>query len=240
VGANAAGCGGSATIPNNHFGWGRVDALAAYNLEPSLNQTITFPAIAGKTLGDADFMVDATASSGLAVSYAASGGCTVSGNIVHITGVGPCTVTASQAGLDSYDIAASAPKPWYPADNVAQTFATIYPYTGFFQPVDNGKLNVAQAGSSIPVKFNLGVDHGLAILAPGWPKSNPISCTTAIGSDPVEETVTAGQSSLAYDPLAQQYIYVWKTEKAWAGTCRQLQVKLADDTLHTAAFQFRK
>ena len=43
---NSAGCGGIATVPNNHFGWGRVDALAAYNLEPSLNQTITFPAIA--------------------------------------------------------------------------------------------------------------------------------------------------------------------------------------------------
>jgi subtilisin family serine protease len=39
---NSAGCGGIASIPNNHFGWGRVNVLAAYNLEASLYQTITF------------------------------------------------------------------------------------------------------------------------------------------------------------------------------------------------------
>lgn len=34
VGTNAAGCGGIGSIPNNHFGWGRLDVPAAYNLEP--------------------------------------------------------------------------------------------------------------------------------------------------------------------------------------------------------------
>ena len=120
---NSSGCGGIGSVPNNHFGWGRVDALAAYNLEPSLNQSITFDAISDKTYGDADFDVSATASSGLAVSFSASGNCTISGNTVHITGAGACTVTASQAGLDVYGIATTAPKPWYPAPNVSQTFS---------------------------------------------------------------------------------------------------------------------
>jgi serine protease AprX len=120
---NSAGCGGIASIPNNHFGWGRVDALAAYNLEPSLNQAITFSALSNKTYGDPDFSVSASASSGLTVSFNASGNCTVSGNTVHIAGAGSCTVTASQAGLDAYSIAANAPKPWYPAPNVSQTFS---------------------------------------------------------------------------------------------------------------------
>jgi serine protease AprX len=120
---NASGCGGISSVPNNHFGWGRVDALAAYNLEPSLNQTITFDAISDKTYGDADFNVSASASSGLAVSFSASGNCSATGNTVHITGAGACTVTASQAGLDVYGIATSAPKPWYPAPNVSRTFS---------------------------------------------------------------------------------------------------------------------
>ena len=120
---NASGCGGIGSVPNNHFGWGRVDALAAYNLEPSLNQSITFDALAAKTYGDADFDVSAMASSGLAVSFSASGNCSVTGNTVHITSAGACTVTASQAGLDIYGIATSAPKPWYPAPNVSQTFS---------------------------------------------------------------------------------------------------------------------
>lgn len=34
-------------------------------------------------------------------------------------------------------------------------------------------------------------------------------------------------------------IYVWKSDKAWAKSCRQLQVLLADGSLHTALFSFR-
>ena len=62
------------------------------------DQTITFGAPADKTFGDADFTVSATASSGLPVSFAASGKCSVSGATVHLTGAGSCTVTASQGG----------------------------------------------------------------------------------------------------------------------------------------------
>jgi serine protease AprX len=120
---NSSGCGGISSVPNNHFGWGRVDSLAAYNLEPSLYQSVTFNALDDKIYGDPDFNVSATASSGLAVSFSASGNCTVSGFTVHITGAGSCTVTASQPGLDAYGIAANAPKPWYPASNVSQTFS---------------------------------------------------------------------------------------------------------------------
>jgi serine protease AprX len=240
VASNPNGCGGIASRPNNHFGWGRVDALAAYNLEPSLNQSITFAPPAQKTLGDADFALGATASSGLDVSYAASGSCTVAGATVHITGVGPCTITASQVGIDVYGIEATAPKPWYPADDVSRTFTVVYPYAGFFAPVNNDKLNTAQAGSAIPVKFSLGVDQGLAILAAGSPTSISMSCLTSQTTDPIEATATAGQSSLQYDPITAEYIYVWKTDKSWAGTCRRLDVTLADGTVHSATFQFRK
>jgi hypothetical protein len=33
---------------------------------------------------------------------------------------------------------------------------------------------------------------------------------------------------------------VWKSDKSWAGTCRQLQVKLADGSLHVANFNFTR
>ena len=36
-----------------------------------------------------------------------------------------------------------------------------------------------------------------------------------------------------------QYVYVWKTDKAWSGTCRQLVVKLSDNTEHRANFRFK-
>ena len=86
-----------------------------------VDQTITFAALANKTFGDPDFAVNATASSGLPVSFAASGNCTVAGNTVHITGAGSCTITASQAGDSNYNAATSVPQSF----SIAKTNQTI-------------------------------------------------------------------------------------------------------------------
>lgn len=116
----------------------------------------------------------------------------------------------------------------------------IYSFTGFFQPVDNLPVfNVVNAGRAIPVKFSLGGDQGLNIFEAGYPKSQQIACDSTALVDGIEETVTAGSSSLSYDPSTDQYTYVWKTAKAWAGTCRQLVVKLNDGTFHRANFKFK-
>jgi hypothetical protein len=72
------------------------------------DQSISFAVIADKAFGDPDFMINATATSGLAVSYSASGQCTVTGSgigTVHITAPGSCTITASQAGDANYNAA---------------------------------------------------------------------------------------------------------------------------------------
>jgi hypothetical protein len=116
----AWGCGagadfGQCSVPS---GLSRVTAVAAgiihsLALAELTNQTITFGALANKTWGDSDFSVSATASSGLAVSFAASGNCTVSGATVRLTSVGSCTITASQAGNANYN----------PALDVSRTFA---------------------------------------------------------------------------------------------------------------------
>jgi hypothetical protein len=60
------------------------------------DQTITFGALANKSVGDPDFSLNATATSGLPVNFSASGECTSTGNTVHITNAGSCTITASQ------------------------------------------------------------------------------------------------------------------------------------------------
>jgi hypothetical protein len=35
------------------------------------------------------------------------------------------------------------------------------------------------------------------------------------------------------------YSYTWKTLAAWAGTCRQITVKLTDGREHRALFKFK-
>jgi Leucine-rich repeat (LRR) protein len=64
------------------------------------NQTITFEPLEHKALGNPDFELTATASSGLAVSYTSSDltVATIDGNTVTIIGLGTTTITASQEG----------------------------------------------------------------------------------------------------------------------------------------------
>lgn len=113
-------------------------------------------------------------------------------------------------------------------------------FTGFFQPVDNlPVLNSVKAGSAIPVKFGLGGNQGLSIFAAGYPLSRQINCDSNTPTDAIEATVTAGGSSLSYDPLTDTYTYVWKSQKSWAGTCRQLVVTYIDGTVRMANFQFK-
>ena len=101
-------------------------------------------------------------------------------------------------------------------------------------------VNVVSAGRGVPVKFSLGGNYGLAILAPGYPQSQPVSCTSSDPVNAIEETLTAGSSSLQFDASSNTYTYVWKTEKSWANTCRTLIVRLTNGTDHTATFKFVK
>ncbi len=120
------------------------------------------------------------------------------------------------------------------------TVTVLYNFTGFFSPVDNLPiLNTVNAGRAIPVKFSLSGNKGLAIFAANSPYSSPINCDGSAAQSEVEETLTAGGSSLSYNAASDQYHYVWKTENSWAGTCRQLVVKLNDGSEHRANFKFR-
>lgn len=120
------------------------------------------------------------------------------------------------------------------------TVTVLYDFTGFFAPVENlPTLNVVNAGRGIPVKFSLSGNKGLNIFAANSPSSVAINCDGSAPQSDVQETVTAGGSSLSYSSGSDQYVYTWKTESSWAGTCRQLTVKLNDGTEHKANFKFR-
>lgn len=85
------------------------------------SQTIDFGPLANKAFGDPDFPVSATATSGLPVGFSASGACTVSGAIVHITGGGSCTITASQGGDADYEPAPDVPRTF----SIGQAMLTV-------------------------------------------------------------------------------------------------------------------
>lgn len=120
------------------------------------------------------------------------------------------------------------------------SYTVVYRWSGFAQPVDNlPTVNSVKAGSAVPVKFSLGGNYGLNIFAAGYPKVQVVACSGGVPTDEVEQTVTAGASGLSYDAASGQYKYTWKTDKSWAGSCRQLVLKLADGSEHIAGFKFK-
>jgi uncharacterized repeat protein (TIGR01451 family) len=113
-----------------------------------------------------------------------------------------------------------------------------YNFAGFFSPVANAPtLNAVNAGRAVPVKFSLSGNKGLNIFAANNPYTVSLNCGTNDPGVDVTETLTAGGSTLTFS--GDQYVYVWKTESSWAGTCRQLVITLNDGTVHTANFKFK-
>jgi hypothetical protein len=104
---------GLCTITASQAGDGNFNAAPdvpqSFSISKS-SQTITFGALANKNFGDPNFSVSATASSALAVTFAATGNCTVTGSTVHLTGAGSCTITASQAGDGNFNSATDVPQ----------------------------------------------------------------------------------------------------------------------------------
>ena len=163
--------------------------------------------------------------------------------------VGPITALSSPDssgnGVYCYDNdptnCAAFPVNTYRDSNYWVTPLWGYNFAGFFQPIDNAPtLNVAKAGSAIPVKFSLGGDQGLNIFQPGYPQTTTVSCSTGAPTDAIETTVTAGGSSLQYDATADQYSYVWKTNSTLAGLCVQFNLGLNDGSAHSFLVQFKK
>ncbi|MDI9874084.1 cellulose binding domain-containing protein [Flectobacillus rivi] len=87
----------------------KLDNIVVEYLGALPTQTISFPAIATKSFGAANFNPSASASSGLPVTYMSSNTsvATIVNGLVQIVGVGSCLITASQQGNDDYAAAQS-------------------------------------------------------------------------------------------------------------------------------------
>lgn len=122
------------------------------------SQTITFSPLGPHGGADGPIPLQATASSGLPVTFSVvSGPATVSGATLSLTGVGSVTVQASQAGTDNYNAASP----------VTQTFAV-----SLAAPMISLVLNAASYGSgtvapgSIAVLFGASFDAQSSINGP--------------------------------------------------------------------------
>jgi uncharacterized repeat protein (TIGR01451 family) len=161
------------------------------------SQTITFNTLGDKTYGDADFNVSASASSGLAVSFDASGNCTVTGNTVHITGAGSCTITASQAGDSNYNAATDVPQSFSIAKAATTTTVTVA----------NTTYDGNSHGGSASVTGPFSLNQGLTVSYSGRNSTTygPSNTAPTGGGDYTASASYAGDSNYASSSDSKDY-----------------------------------
>ena len=122
------------------------------------------------------------------------------------------------------------------------TVSIVWSFSGWLSPLADPPVeNSVKAGAGVPVKFMLGGDQGMAVIAAGYPRSIDYPCGAASrpldATTPTNVTPTGG---FTYDPVTGIYTYNWKTEKGWANSCRRFVLKLTDGTYHYADVHFTK
>jgi hypothetical protein len=118
------------------------------------------------------------------------------------------------------------------AASVVRTYSVVYDFDGFFSPLaPQPSVPTLKAGDDVPVKFSLNGYHGLDVFAapPAWKPGCP--------SPSADSSRAFG--TLTYKASVDRYVFLWKTDRSWAGSCRQLIVALADGTLRQASVSFR-
>lgn len=104
----------------------------------------------------------------------------------------------------------------------------------------NSTDSSAFAGRTIRLRIASPNNTGLALFKDAFPVSSQVPCEG--GEQPTPAGVggmSGGKVSWGYNLATGEYYYVWKTDKAWKGTCRMVVVKLRDGTEHRSRIQFR-
>ncbi|HEX2766966.1 MAG TPA: PxKF domain-containing protein [Candidatus Limnocylindria bacterium] len=135
---------------------------------------------------------------------------------------GPYSVTASFAGDETY----------LPASRSGTSTIVHFSFRSPINPKPT--VNVAKAGSTVPVKFSIDGSFGLGILD-GSPRLVRYSCETGVPQDEVEQTTTANNGLTFNGGI---YQYNWKSSKSTTG-CFRFELKLTDGSLHVVLIRLR-
>jgi hypothetical protein len=141
-----------------------VTATLTVDSQAKQNQDIDNFADIGKTYGDAAFDLSATATSGLELTYSVQYDtiATISGSTVTITGAGTTTITASQAGNDTYNpVSETVTLTVNKASQTIENFADINK-----RPDDADFALTATATSGLEISYSI-ADESIATVSNG-------------------------------------------------------------------------
>jgi hypothetical protein len=150
-----------------------------------------------------------------------------SGSPIDTRTVGPHTFTVNAADAAGNVATASA------------TYTVLFDFEGFLPPVQNPPaVNRMKAGRMVPVKFSLDGYQGRKVIADGYPRTVEVACDSGQVLGEGSSARAGWWARIRYKPRRDLYVYLWKTDRRWAGSCRRFLLELTDGTLHTANFSF--
>jgi hypothetical protein len=115
------------------------------------------------------------------------------------------------------------------------TYSVQYDFDGFYLPVRNlPNVNRWRAGVPVPIRFSLNGYSGQRPEADGYPRSNRCGG----GDEVVARGAARKRPAFEYARRSGRYTMIWKTDRDWAGTCREFVLRLDDGSVHMARFRF--
>jgi hypothetical protein len=154
------------------------------------------------------------------------------------SGIQTCAGTAADGGaldtssVGTHEFEVTAIDHAGRATRVTHSYSVVYAFDGLSAPA--GKSS-AKAGSAVPIWFSLGGVSDLSAVHEVMSSANSCDAVAAAPGDPI----SMNGVGVRYEASNDRFMFVWKTEKSWGGSCRQLQITLKDGTTHTATFSFR-
>jgi len=149
--------------------------------------------------------------------------------------------TPNTATVGSKSVSCSATDNAGNSATAGAAYSVAYRFIGFSGNVlGGGALNLAKAGQNVPLKWRL-------LDAAGAPVTNLTSATVAVADLACAAGTTAAASAAAatggsgFQNLGGGYYQLnWATPKAYANSCKTMQLNLGEGTTHNALFRFTK
>jgi sugar lactone lactonase YvrE len=173
-----------------------------------------------KTTDDPAFTLNATATSGLTVSYTSSNlaVATISGNKVTLVGEGTTTITASQSGNASYNAATPVKVMLSVRSGVEKSTQTIYGLSSIIKFAADAPFNLSATSTS-----GLAVSYTSSDLSVAIVSGNKV---TIVGAGTTTITATQAGNAFYYqaEPVAVT-LYVYKTSQSITGLSNLIKFK---------------
>ena len=120
---------------------------------------------------------------------------------------------------------------------VTVSYGVRFPWLGWQPPLSGDRPNAAQAGRTIPVGFGVGgAGHANVIASVAVA---PVACGGSSAVAARDPSTTAAEWNVPGSHGGTDSMLLWRTSKAFDGSCRQLLVQLTDGSLHRLTFSFR-